>query len=399
VSRNGPTDEEDAMTTIDLGAATPQTVLDAVRELAPVITARAAEIEVARRLPQDLLAELKAAGCFRLLVPESHGGVGATLMDGMDALEVIAAADASVAWTVMIGAGSWCDLAGLPRTTFDALFAAGPDVVVAGAFNPTGSIAAVDGGYLVNGRWGFASGCEHADWLFGNCVEGVADGIPQLRVAVFSPDQVVIEDTWRVAGLSGTGSHHFRVEGLVVPAERTHRPLTEEPCIDAPIVRIPAPPLIALAIASVAIGTAQGALEEVVALAADKVPLLAGAPLATNALFHHELASADTSLRAARTLVHEEAEAVWAIASEGVPMSLQQRAHARATAAWATDQAAAAVTTAYRFGGGTSLYEESPLQRRLRDINAITQHFLVKPDTLTTAGAILAGQEPHLLVF
>jgi alkylation response protein AidB-like acyl-CoA dehydrogenase len=387
------------MTTIDRGVTTPQMVLNAVRELAPAITARAAEIETARRLPQDLLAELKAAGCFRLLVPQSHGGLGATLMDGMVALETIARADASVAWTVMIGAGSWCDLAGLPRETFDALFAAGPDVVVAGAFNPTGSIAAVDGGYLVNGRWGFASGCEHADWLFGNCVEGVADGVPQLRVAVFTPDEVVIEDTWHVAGLSGTGSHHFRVEGLVVPAERTHQLLVDEPCIDAPIVHIPPPPLIALAITSVAIGTARGALDEVVALAAEKVPLLAGAPLAANPLFQHELASADTRLRAARALVHEEAETVWATASEGAPLTLEMRAHVRASAAWATDQAASAVAMAYRFGGGSSLYADSPLQRRLRDINAITQHFLVKPDTLTTAGAILAGQDVQLMVF
>jgi alkylation response protein AidB-like acyl-CoA dehydrogenase len=387
------------MTTIDRGVTTPQMVLNAVRELAPAITARAAEIETARRLPQDLLAELKAAGCFRLLVPQSHGGLGATLMDGMVALETIARADASVAWTVMIGAGSWCDLAGLPRETFDALFAAGPDVVVAGAFNPTGSIAAVDGGYLVNGRWGFASGCEHADWLFGNCVEGVADGVPQLRVALFAPDQVVIEDTWHVAGLAGTGSHHFRVDGLVVPAERTHRLLVDEPCIDAPIVHIPPPPLIALAISSVAIGTARGALEDVMALATEKVPLLAGAPLAANPLFQHELASADTRVRAARALVHEEAEAVWATAGEGAPLTLEQRAHARATGAWATDQAASAVAMAYRFGGGSSLYEDSPLQRRLRDINAITQHFLVKPDTLTTAGAILAGQNVQLMVF
>jgi alkylation response protein AidB-like acyl-CoA dehydrogenase len=218
-------------------------------------------------------------------------------------------------------------------------------------------------------------------------------------VAVFTPDQVVIEDTWHVSGLSGTGSHHFRVERLFVPAERTHRPLADEPCVDAPIVRIPAPPLISLAISSVAIGTARGALEDVVTLASGKVPLLAGAPLAANPLFQYELAAADTRLRAARALVHEEAAGVWATASDGAALTLEQRAHARATAAWATAEAASAATTAYRFGGGTSLYRDSPLQRRLRDINAITQHFLVKPDTLTTAGAILAGQGLHAFVF
>ena len=66
---------------------------------------------------------------------------------------------------------------------------------------------------------------------------------------------------------------------------------------------------------------------------------------------------------------------------------------------WATERAAAVVTTAYRSGGGSSVYADCPLQRRLRDIHAVTQHFLVKRDTLTTAGAILAGQDVEVMVF
>ena len=66
---------------------------------------------------------------------------------------------------------------------------------------------------------------------------------------------------------------------------------------------------------------------------------------------------------------------------------------------WATERAVAAVTTAYRSGGGSSVYADCPLQRRLRDIHAVTQHFLVKRDTLTTAGAILAGQDAEVMVF
>ena len=54
---------------------------------------------------------------------------------------------------------------------------------------------------------------------------------------------------------------------------------------------------------------------------------------------------------------------------------------------------------AYRAGGGTALYASSPLQRRLRDVNAVNQHFLLKSDTLTTCGAITAGQAPDLTIF
>ena len=144
------------------------------------------------------------------------------------------------------------------------LFAEGPDVIVAGAINPTGSIEPVDDGYRVTGRWAFASGCEHADWLFGDCVEGIVDGVPKLRMALFTPDQVVIEDTWHVSGLRGTGSHHIRVDGVVIPPERTFLLMEDAPCLDVPIVRIPPPTLYCGCLASVALGIAQGALDDIV---------------------------------------------------------------------------------------------------------------------------------------
>jgi indole-3-acetate monooxygenase len=373
-------------------------VLDAVHRLTPDIAGRAAEIEAARRLPPDLLDQLVAAGCFRLLVPATYGGIEADLPAAIDVFEALARADTSVGWTVMIGAGSWCDLAGLPRPTFDDLFARGPDVITAGVFNPTATIAAVDGGYRVTGRWAFASGCEHADWIFGNCVEAV-DGPPQLRVALFTPEQIQIEDTWTVSGLAGTGSHHFRADDVVVPAERTAVAPAHEPCIDTPILRVPAPSAFALVIASIAIGTAQGALDDIVALAVDKVPLLAPGPLAANPLFQFELARADTELRAAQALLHDTAAATWDTITSRSPLTLEARARIRAAAVWITERAAAVVDAAYRSGGGSSVYAASPLQRRRRDIHAVTQHVLVRPDTLTTAGAVLAGRDIDVMVF
>ena len=386
------------MTTVDTGITTPRGVLDAARRLAPSLAARAGEIEAGRRVPRDLLGELIAARVFRVLRPATHGGVGADLPGAMRVYEALARADASVGWTVMIGSGSWCDLASLPRATFDELFS-DADVITAGVFSPTGSIAAGADGYRVTGRWSFASGCEHADWIYGNSVEAVAGGVPRLRIAVFSPDQVVIEDTWTVSGLCGTGSHHFHVDSVVVPVERTLDPMADAPCLDAPIVRIPPPALFALAIASVAVGSAQGALDDIVAVAADKVPLFESRPLAANPTFQLELAIADTELSAARALIYETAEAAWEAATGAAELTLQQRARIRAAAVWATERAADVVRAAYRAGGGGSIHAASPLQRRLRDINALTQHFLVRRDTLTTAGAILAGQDVDVMVF
>lgn len=386
------------MTITDTGPATAPAVLDAVRALAPAVAARAAEVEAARRVPRDLLDDLKRAGCFRLLMPPSHGGVGADLASAMGVYGELARGDASVAWTVMIGGGAWCDLGGLPRATFDAIFDR-PDVIVAGAFAPSGAVDATDGGYRVNGRWSFASGCEHADVLYGNCVHGVVDGGPQLRIATFAPQDVMIEDTWTASGLRGTGSHHFHVTDLDVPADRTLDVFGDPPCLDAPILRIPGPTQFSMQIAALALGIARGALDDVLALAAGRMPLLDHAPLATNPTFHRDLAASDTGVRAAEALLHETAGWLWAIAVDGTPLSPAQRARVRAASTWSVERAIAAVEATYRSAGSSAVYADAPLQRRLRDIHTLAQHFLVKPDSLRTAGALLAGQDLDVPVF
>ncbi|MGH4026844.1 MAG: acyl-CoA dehydrogenase family protein [Pseudonocardiaceae bacterium] len=372
-------------------------LLAAVRDLTPAITGRAEEIEKGRRLPLDLVETLTEVGCFRMLLPRSHGGGGIEFPAALRVLEQLSRADASVGWTVMIGAASWCDLAGLPRASFDDLYAGGP-VISGGAFSPSGTAVPVDGGYRIRGRWAFASGCEHCSWLYGNCVEDVS-GEAKLRMVVFSPEEIEIEDTWTTSGLCGTGSHHFVAADVVVPAQRTFLLLESEPCLDEPVLRIPVPALAALAIAGVALGVAQSALADIQAIAGGKTPLLSAGTLAANPLFQHQLATADTQLRAARALLYADADAAWATAAGRQGFTPDQRARIRSTAVWLTATAAAVVDVCYRAGGGGSVYLDSPLQRRHRDIHAVTQHFLVRPDTLTTAGAVFAGQDVDLTIF
>ena len=338
-------------------------VLGAVRELGPTIAAQAGEIEKLRQVPKELLDKLTQAGCFRLLLPTSVGGLGADLPSAMRVFEQLSRADASVGWIVMLGSSTWIDIAALPKKTFDSLYAKGPDIFLSGVISPMGArVTKADGGYRVTGRWTFASGCQHAHWLYGNTIEDPETHA--MRVVLFSRDQVKIEDTWHVSGLAGTGSHDFVASNVLVPAERTHQLFADKPTLDTPLLRIPPPALLALEIASCAIGIAQGALDDVIGLAGKKVPLLEHAPLAQNPLFQHRLGDAEVQLRAARALLYSEAD------------------DAAATAA-----------------GGSSVYLSHPLQRRLRDVHALTQHFLIKLETLTASGAVLAGAEPQLMLF
>jgi alkylation response protein AidB-like acyl-CoA dehydrogenase len=151
-----------------------------------------------------------------------------------------------------------------------------------------------------------------------------------------------------------------------------------------------------MAMASVALGIATGALDEVTTLATGKVPMFAESTLAANPLFRHRLGEADAHLRAAECLLAAEAASAWARAIAAEDHTPQALAKGRSAATWVTTAAADVVDVAYTMGGGSSIYASSPLQRRLRDVKAITQHFAVKPDTLTLAGAVLAGQDVDL---
>ena len=295
----------------------------------------------------------------------------------------------------MIGASAWVDLAGLPRASFDGLFASGQDVVIAGAFAPGGSIRAVDGGYRVTGRWGFVSGCEHATWLYGNAVEGVENGAPLLRTAVFAPDEVEIEDTWDVAGLCGPAAITSG-RRCVVPAERTLRPLTDEPCLDEPIVRIPVPRCGAV-VASVALGIAQGhwttpsrsqqigrrscrgtggGRSVVPGRIGDGGHRAPGCPRGAARVGGVAVGDGDAGARSP---------------CDSAPTLAQLR--------YGDRPAVAVVQAAYRSAGGTAVYRTCALQRRLRDVFAVTQHFIVRPDAMATAGAVLVGHDITVPIF
>jgi len=383
-----------------------KTLLDAIRELAPSISARSAEIDSARRLPLDLLAQLTSAGCFRMFVPKSHGGLDIDVPASMEILETIAAANGSAGWVVMIGCETPMLLALLSAKHFDRLYAGGPAVIIAGGFAPRGNAELTDHGYRVSGRWGFASGCQHSQWLFGNCVvtengrprPSGSSGAPEVRAMMFAPDKAQILDTWSVNGLRGTGSHDIAVDNLAVPADDSFDIFLGQSSIAGPSL---AEPLIyaALHIGIVAIGIAQHAIADIVALAnTNKRRLYANSTLAENALFQYRVGHADASMRAARDLLSTETQAVWNSAIAGQPVSPADRARVMGSITWATHTSAAVVDSCYKAGGGTSPYDSSSLQRCMRDIQTLTQHAAVAESWLTTAGASILGRGSEFAV-
>jgi alkylation response protein AidB-like acyl-CoA dehydrogenase len=353
----------------------------------------AATTESDRALPQALVEELRATGLMRAGAPVALGGAEASPARTLSGAEAIAWGDASAGWCVSIAATSSLLSAYLPEQGASEVFG-DPNALAAGVWAPRGRAAVVDGGLRVSGRWSFCSGISHSDWLFGGCIvdDPRADGDgPVLRVAALPKAELEILDTWHTSGLRGTGSHDAVADELFVPEHRVLSLLDTGPRIDAPLYRFPVFGFFALSIAAAALGNARGAIDDLSELAGGKKAQGSNRVLAERPATQAAVGEAEAALRAARALYYGAIDEAWAAAGEGAPVSDELRLGLRLAATNAVRVSAEVARAMYELGGGTAIYEASPLQRRFRDAHTATAHFQVNPATWELAGRLLLG--------
>jgi alkylation response protein AidB-like acyl-CoA dehydrogenase len=354
----------------------------------------AARTERDRALPQALLDELRATGLMRAGAPAALGALEASPATTLSAAERIARGDASAGWCVSIAVTSSLLAAYLPDRGASEIFG-DPHTLAAGVWAPRGRAVVVDGGVRVSGQWSFCSGISHSDWLFAGCVlddrAPDADGPPTMRVAALPTAELEILDTWHTSGLRGTGSHDAVADDLFVPDHRILSLLETRPRIDAPLYRFPIFGFFALSIAAAALGNARGSIDDLSALASGKTTLGSSRTLAERPATQAAVGEAEAALRAARALYYEAIEEAWAAAQQGGPIEESLRLGLRLAATHAVRASADVARSMYDLGGGTAIYEDSPLQRRFRDAHAATAHFQVNPATWELAGRLLLG--------
>lgn len=365
-------------------------VLTAATALGPSLRAAGDAIERDRRLPAPIVTALRDAGIFALCVPAALGGREASAATLVSAIETLAHADAAVGWCAMIGATTGVVAAYLPDAAARTIYGTTGARITGGVFAPQGIAVPTDGGYTVSGRWSFASGCQHADWLMGGAVVRT-EPMPPPRLMIVPASAMEIIDTWDTAGLRGTGSHDLQIEEYFVPAEHSVSLVVDRPRADGPLYRFPVFGLLALGIAGVALGIARASVEALVTLAAEKTPANSRRRLAERGVVQAQVAHATALIGAARAYLFEQIETAWQTAVAGDPISLTQRAQLRLGATNATTMSAQAVDLMYAAGGGTAIYARSPLQRHFRDIHTATAHAMVAPPTLELAGRVLLG--------
>lgn len=380
--------------------------MEAARAIAPRIRAEADRIDREADLGRELVEAMAAAGLFRLLVPDRFGGAEADLPGYLLALEEIAHADASAGWCV----GQACNFARNACTYLSEAVAAEvfghPRAVVANGQQP-GTATRQPGGYRVSGCWNFSTNVKNATWTSAICrvrdVEGRpcldAERRPLVRSMLLPANEVRIVDAWNVAGLRGTGTHHFVVEDRFVPEEYSFAPLADQPRENAPLYLFGIQSVFALGFATVALGTARAALDALVDLAGAKAPRASRGLLRDQPLTQLELGRAEGQLRAARALLRETVEQAWDAATRTGSVALEQTTAIRLSTTHAFHAAVEVVDAAYTLGGATSIFPDSPLQRPFQDIHAISQHIQARESHFQSVGRVLLGLDPDSEMF
>jgi alkylation response protein AidB-like acyl-CoA dehydrogenase len=371
--------------------------IEAARSLQPELRERADEIEQARRLPAELARRLAEAGFNRLCVPKVYGGLEAPPAITARSIELLAQADASVAWCAFIGATSGSVLALIPEEAAREVFAT-PETLVGGVFAPNGRAEVEEGGFRVNGRWQWGSGTENADWILGGCqivrdgeVERLPSGAPRTHMMLAPRAEVKHLDTWYVSGLCGTGSTDFVMEDIHVPERRAVG--LQGLVVQSPLYAFPHFGLLGMSIAAVSMGLARAAIDELVEFAGAKTPVGSVRTLAKRAAAQSDVAEAEALLRSARSWFYEVLDCTWEVACREGTIAVEDRRDVRLATTHAVRSCARAVDLMYNLGGGTSVYRRSPLQRIFRDMHVATQHAMVAPGTLELTGRLFLGLE------
>lgn len=375
---------------------TPERILANARALAPEISARAAEAAELRRLPRDLVDKLKAAGCFRIMFPRSWGGPEMSLPQQLELIETLAYADTAVAWCVKIGSDSGIFAAWLEERSARELYE-DLDFVTAGQAPPNGRAVRVEGGYRVTGRWSFGSGCTHADVMLGGCIVENAlpgpGGVPVV-IHVLAPARGwQIEDTWRATGLAGSGSHHYSCKDLFVPEGHVLN-LMAPSGRSEPLFRLPLTASVSVPMAGTPLGLARRAIDELCAIAGQKIVALPPPPTLIKNLPRVRLAvaQAESKLGAARAYVYDTVRRLWSEVEAGAP-TIATRRDVGLARIHAHRMAAEVAELMYDAAGPAAVYASSPLDRLLRDAMTIKQHLLFNDGVLEELGAMVLGDE------
>lgn len=354
------------------------------------IRTRRDEFERLTYVPRDMIEKLQRVGVYRAFVPKRLGGDELDPASFCRLIETIATADASTGWVASFGVSA-VYLGALPPATYEAIYGQDPNTVFAGSIFPPQAAEVVEGGFEVQGRWPYCSGCMGASLIgAGIRVEGGAtSSLP--RMAVMPRDKISIKHTWDTIGLTATGSHDIVADCVVVPEDWTFV-RGGKAQRDEPVFRYPSMALASQVLAVVGLGTAREALDWVHREACEKPAITGAPPIGARPYIQSELGKAEARLRGARSFFYDAIGEAWEDVLAGRDLDRGTHVRLRLSATEAAHAGAEVTRMAFVIAGTEALRTGHPVSRCMIDAAAVAQHAFLGAGTWTSAGAALLNQ-------
>ena len=358
---------------------------------------RAAEAEDLRRLPDATIADFRAEGMGRLLLPARYGGEQAPFSAILEPVRRMAHGCASTAWTLgFYILHNWM-LALFDERAQDEVFTDGP-VLCPAPLAPTGRGLPVEGGVRLSGRWSWATGIMAADWVMVGALCGPDDEMyPAL--ALLPADQVRVEDVWHTAGMRATGSNDVVVDDVMVPEQRLVK-VADIYAGTAPgaalhgaaTYRWPMVPALALVASMPALGAAEHVADVFAARLGERVLAYSGVAQKQQPAAQIRLGDARVRLRALDGLLRETVATLESMVADGARIPRAVRARARVAAAHIVHESRSVIADLLESSGASAQFLDSPLQRAKRDVDVISGHVVFDYDvSRELAGALEIG--------
>ena len=371
-------------------------VRERVSALASGFRSRVPRTEAERTVPRESIEELRAAGVARLMVPLQFGGLGGSVRDVVEVASAVAYACPSTGWLAGLMADLPHVLGQFPVEGQAAVWASGPDAVLACSVIPAGTAVRVPGGYRVSSKNPFTSGVNNADWVFNGAMVTVPGGPPEWRLFLVDRDHFTVEDVWHTTAMRGTGSNVAVIDDVFVPEGHT---LSQADAREGtgpgaalhadPKYRLPWVGYSILTFSATMLGAVDGAYDSARAsLGAKRTP--AGERIADGQLLQVQMGLVAAKIATARRILYGIADR----ADSALPYSMEDRAIGTRDNAFAAILIAEAIDSLLEVSGTGAFGELSPVQQAWRDIHFAVAHISVnKVDVLSRYGRIALGVE------
>ncbi len=409
----GPSDPSDPVGTLpqtvrrDFSAVGYGEAMRRAREIVPILRERAQQSEDARMLIRENEQLLHESGLFRFHQPKAFGGMELPFVAVVDIPAELARGCPSTAWNVgNVACHHWI-LGYYDPETQREVWDANPDALIASSIAlAAGRGRKVEGGFIVSGRWPFSSGVDNSDWNMLAVSVYADDGKTPDRLAAVPGAEVRLRDRRHLvrhghgrppAARTSRSSELFVPERRALALQRCRggrehpgAALNPGPLYGIPIVAASSHPL-----APAALGAAEGAYELFLEAMAKRAGTYTGARVADFQAVQIKVARARCLIDSARTFLRQSAIELQEAAERNEAPDLQTKLRFRAHSAFAVNQSREAVETLWSCYGAQGLYTRDPLQRHLRDVLAINQHFSFNFDIAGAAYGLHALGGPY----